>query len=200
MAAGTIHIVAQVGDVSIDATVSRDYEGSITEQGSLPAGKAGSLSTRTDDNTGVATLGAGHGFQTGDKVDVFWAAGSRYGMSATVSGNDVTIDLGGGDNLPDQGTNLVVTKRVAIAMAFSGDLLKLIVACCKTKRIRLTFEDAGGSSLLSRDLPLGEPWSWVSDQGVANPLAGGSVASVQAANGESDAAGTIQVAAKIDSM
>ena len=200
MPAGTIHMVAQVGDVSIDATVSRDYEGSITEQGSLPAGKAGTLSTRTDNDTGVATLSEGHGIQTGDKVDVFWAAGSRYGMSATVSGNDVTIDAGGGDNLPDQGTNLIVTKRVPISASFVGNLLKLIVACCKTKRIRLTFEDADGTSLLSRDLPAGEPWSWVSDQGVANPLAGAAVASIQAANGESDAAGTIQIGAKIDSM
>lgn len=200
MAAGTVQIVAQIGDLSFDATLSRDYEGSRTDQGTLPAGNAGSLTTRTDANTGVATLSEGHGIETADKVDVFWSGGSRYGMDATVDGNAVTIDGGGGDDLPDEDTALVVTKRAPIDVYFVGNTLKLLIACCKQRRVRLTFEDSGGAALFSRDLPAGEPFYWASDQGVTNPLAGETVASVQASNGESSGEGTIQVGAKIDSM
>lgn len=200
MAAGTVQIVAQIGDVSITQTISRDYEGSRTDQGTLPAGNAGSLTTRTDANTGVATLSEGHGIETADQVDVFWSGGSRYGMEATVSVNDVTIDGGGGDDLPAEATALVVTKRVPIDVAFDGDDLKLLVMGCAEARIRVTFEDSGGSALMSRDLPAGEPWFWAADMGVTNPLAGGAVASIQAANGNSATAGTIKIGAKIDSM
>ena len=200
MGPGTIHVVAQIGSVSIDATVSRDYEGEVVNQGTLPAGKAGTLGTRTDNDTGVVNLSAGHGLQNGDKVDVFWSGGSRFGMGATVSSNDVTIDAGGGDNLPLATTAVVVTKRVPIDMAFSGDKLKMLAACCKTNRIRVSFETAAGASLYSRDLPAGEPLTWVSDQGITNPLAGGAVGCVQATNGQADAAATIAVGAKIDSM
>jgi hypothetical protein len=136
MGAGTIQIVAQVGDVSIDATVSRDYEGSITHQGLLPAGKAGTLTTRTDDDTGEATLGDGHGILTGDEVDIFWCGGCRYGVTVgTVAGNVVPFGApggeGAGDNLPAQTTALVMTKRVPIEALFTGNKLKLAALCCK---------------------------------------------------------------------
>ena len=69
----------------------------------LPAAKAGTLSARTDDNTGVVTLAAGHGLEVGDVVDVYWSGSGnyRYGMDVTVvDGNDVTVDGGAGaDNL-----------------------------------------------------------------------------------------------------
>jgi hypothetical protein len=201
-----MHMVAQIGDVSIDAVASRDYEGSITHQGSLPAGKAGTLSLRTDNDSGEATLGGGHGIETGDEIDIFWAGGSRYGVTVgTVDGNTVPFGAGGGegagDNLPAQATAIVVTKRKVITdgMTFAGNNLKMLVIHCP-KRIRFTFESGAGAALLSLDLPANEPWSWLSDQGVTNPLAGVTPASLHLANGESDAAATVKVGGKIDSM
>jgi len=51
-----LNCTAVVGGVAIQAALSRSADGSVTLDPSLPAGKAGSLTTRTDDNTGVATL------------------------------------------------------------------------------------------------------------------------------------------------
>jgi hypothetical protein len=200
MSAGTIHIVAQVGDVTIDQTIERDYEGTRGDQGTLPVGQAGTLSTRTDDDTGVATLSTGHGIITGDDVDVFWDEGSRYGMGATVDGNAVTLEAGNGDVFPTEDTAIVVTKRKPIALAFDGDNLKMLVIGCKEVRCRISLESSAGADLLSRDLPAGEPWFWAADMGVTNPLAGVDVASFQAANADSATAGTVKIGAKIDSM
>ena len=45
------------------------------------AGKAGTLGTRTDDNTGIVVAGAsGHGVVDSDRVRVGWAAGRRHRM------------------------------------------------------------------------------------------------------------------------
>jgi len=79
-----------------------------------PSGTAGTLSTRTDDDTGVVTLSSGHGLQVNDKVTVAWPAspgGIRSLMTVTdVTGDDVTIDLGTGDVLPAQAAAVTVIK------------------------------------------------------------------------------------------
>lgn len=66
----------------------------------------GALTTRTDDDTGVITVvGGNRGLTTSDTVDVYWAAGSRTGMSITnVAGADITVDGGSGDVLPSGGS------------------------------------------------------------------------------------------------
>ncbi len=62
---------------------------------------AGTLSTRTDADTGIATLASGHGITTNDTVDVFWNAGQIYAMTVTASASTtIGIDGGSGDDLP----------------------------------------------------------------------------------------------------
>lgn len=111
------------GGVQISGNAIRDTDSVTGLTLTLPKGKAGTLTTRTDNNTGIATLAAGHGIVTSDIVDVYWAGGRRYGMSATVSGNDVTIDGGSGDNLPNQNDAVIVSKQVRINVLIDGDLL-----------------------------------------------------------------------------
>jgi len=77
------------------------------------AANAGTLTTRTDANSGLATLSGGHGITTGMLVNVIWATGARYGMEATVDVNAVTLEAGLGDDLPDEATALVVCERGA---------------------------------------------------------------------------------------
>ncbi len=65
----------------------------------------GSLSTRTDDDTGVVTVisdsNDGHGITTASTVDVYWQSGQRIGMSVSaVTNKAVTVDGGDGDALP----------------------------------------------------------------------------------------------------
>lgn len=62
----------------------------------------GSLTTRTDADTGVITVtDDDHGIADTDYVFVWWNKGTRYSMDVTnVTGNAITVNLGTGNNLP----------------------------------------------------------------------------------------------------
>ena len=76
---------------------TRTNEGTGTKEVALPIAKAGTLTTRTEDDTGEATLGAGHGITTGAIVDIYWSGGRRYGVTVgTVAGNVVPFGAPGG--------------------------------------------------------------------------------------------------------
>ncbi len=66
----------------------------------------GSLTTRTDFNTGVITVTDGdHGIVDTDYVFVWWTNGVARSMDVTdVTGNAITVDAGAGNNLPIVGT------------------------------------------------------------------------------------------------
>jgi hypothetical protein len=184
MPTGTFTSTIAIGGVSIGSEATRTGTTAIEDQQSLPAGKTGTLTTRTDDDTGVATLGAGHGITTDDYVDVYWAGGVRYGMDVTaVDGNDVTIDVGAGDVLPAQSTALVVTPRVEIDIDFDGDLVQMIAVLC-TKRGHIEFLTNADVSIKAKELTANEAWSWIAGQGITNPLTGDPVGKIQATCGE----------------
>lgn len=89
-------------------TRSIDDDGAVVKNPSaatMGAAKSGTLTTRTDDNTGTLTMSSGHGITTGAVLDVYWTESgvskSRAGMTVgTVATNSVPIDGGTGDNLP----------------------------------------------------------------------------------------------------
>lgn len=149
-----------------------DLEGISMERAtpSIPAAKSGSLTTRTDDNTGVVTLSTGHGITTGQKVSVFWSGGKRYGMDATVSGNAVTVDGGSGDNLPI--ANTAVTAAVPVEVPFvidSAELLALVGHCTQPGWIEVLDESPAQIALFSVGPSAAKLWE--SENGGTNPLA-----------------------------
>lgn len=76
---------------------------------------AGSLTTRTDANTGVVTTtNTPTGIATNDIVDVYWSGGRRRQMVATVSGSAITVDGGSGDDLPALSTAVVICEALAV--------------------------------------------------------------------------------------
>ena len=161
--AGTLEIIINAQGIRIAGNVSKAATVGIEPIDTvLPVGQAGTLTTRTDNDTGVATLSTGHGIISTDKVDVFWTGGSRYNMTATVATNAVTVDGGSGDNLPAQDTVLVVTKPASFDATFDGDNLVLIGAGA-SQDTRLSFLDSG----------------------TATPITGNAVASVKASNASS---------------
>jgi hypothetical protein len=174
--------VIQVAGISIQSTQLRNGTGQIGQEVSLPKGSAGSLTTRTNNTDGVVTLGAGHGLQTGDKVDLYWSGGQRYGVSITVNVNAITITGGAGDNLPVQDTAVVMTKQVVIDTDFDGDLVQMIAAV-NTQKGNLDFQTNADVSILARGLVANEAWQWAADTGAANPLTGDPVGKVRASNG-----------------
>lgn len=109
--------------------IGRDFEQLVTDQGVMAQAKAhpGTLTTRTDNDTGVITLGSDHQVVVGDVVNVSWNGGSRTGMAVTnVTNGAVTVDTGTGTVLPTQGdTTMVIEhfKVVADIYGIQGDAL-----------------------------------------------------------------------------
>jgi len=189
MPVGSVGITISIAGISIQSAVSRMAEGQISHEVQLPAGKAGTLTTRTSDTVGEATLGDGHGIQTGDVVDVYWTGGVRYGVTVgAVAGNAVPLtDSGDGDVYPAQDTALVASKQVTINTDFDGDDAEMFAAHC-TKRAHVNFLDAGQASLEPVELAANEVWWWASSVGPTNPLTGNAVDEVRVSNGTTDAA------------
>jgi hypothetical protein len=108
--------VAGIVSGSVSTTIT--HEENRTREITLPAAKSGTLSTRTDDNTGVLTVASGHGITDADTVDVYWAGGVRYGMDVTATtSTTISVNLGDGDNLPSQSTAITVATQVVESFA-----------------------------------------------------------------------------------
>lgn len=178
-----------VADLSfgISATISSDV--AIPFSLSIPAAKTGTLTTRTDNDTGVLTMSAGHGIITGQRLDVFWSGGSRIGMTVgTVATNSVPIDGGSGDNLPLNNTAITACVPTEQAFAVTGNSV-VVLACGAALGGAVTFADSGNALIFSKTLtPAVKSYVWCSVDGGTNPLAGGAVAKVFLSNASASAA------------
>jgi hypothetical protein len=193
MPTASINVTASIGGLSIQSSISRTGAGSIAQEVTVPVAKAGSLTTRTDDNTGVATLSTGHGIVTSDVVDVYWTGGVRYGMAATVATNAVTLDGGAGDNLPAADTAVKLCKQVVLDVDFDGDKLETI-AVNSSQAGHAVFEDSADAVLLAQSLSANELWFWASDMGIAIPITGNPVDQVKLSNSSTTLAATVKLA------
>jgi hypothetical protein len=188
---GSYEILSSAGGIVIRGTIPTVARMGIEPiVDDLPAGKLGTL-TRSEVNVGVATLSTGHGIHTGDIVDVHWAGGCRYNMTAEVSGNSVTLDGGigtidesGGDDLPaTAATACVVTEPVSFDVTFDGDNL-VQIGVGSNRQTNVRFVDANGATVGTPFLLVaGGGWAWTKDLQTPSPLAGNPVAAVKASNG-----------------
>jgi len=199
MSTGEITSTISLAGLTMSGKVTRTEDGQISHAPTLAAAQAGSLTTRTSDTVGEATLGAEHGITTAQVVDVYWSGGVRYGVTVgTVDGTAVPLaDSGAGDNLPAENTALTVAPRITIDTDFDGDLVTMIAAACAS-RAHLHFVEDDETSLLAVELTAGEPWTWASDSSVTNPLADAVVGKVYASCGAA-AAAVVNLAALYDS-
>ncbi len=61
----------------------------------------GTLTTRTDADTGVITVAEDHGIEADDTTTIYWTDGRRDDMTVTDAGDTtITVDGGSGDDLP----------------------------------------------------------------------------------------------------
>lgn len=155
----------------------------------LAAGTAASAWTDVDADSGVATLESGHELTSG-LYDVYWEGGFRYGTTGTVDGDTLTLEGGDGDDLPDTDTPVIVSKQVSISSEFDGSDL-VMIAAKSTQRTALVFLDESSAVLLVVELLASKMQRWHEGIGfgLANPLAGNSVASITASCGTATAAG-----------
>jgi hypothetical protein len=198
MSQASINVVANVLGQTIPVQISRSEDGAGQWSPRLPAGKKSTNWTKTDSDTGTATLADGHGIQTGDKVDIFWTGGRRYNMTASVSGDNVTVDVGSGDDLPASGTAVVLSKRLVVNAAFDPDDMSVLLVTT-SRRASIAFANSSGAAPLALDLDAGECCLWWADSGIARPMAGNPVASIWVGNGDGDNACDVTISVLYDS-
>lgn len=142
----------------------------------IPIAWAGSLSTRTDNDTGTVTMNdAGHLITTGSRVDVYWNGGQRRGMTVgTVAGTSVPIDLGSGTNLPNQGTAIIVATAQQFAFSFSGSNIAGL-ACASDARGTIVICSGTVTEELSKIFSGPDAYGWTSSDSEANPIVGDTI-------------------------
>lgn len=184
-----------VGQSIASPTREFEAEGGITQEVTLPAAQAGSLTTRTDDNTGTITMSDGaHTIETGDVVDVYWDGGVQYSVSVgTVSGTSVPIDLGVGDNLPAQDTAVKIVPQKTVNVAIDGDNLVYLAISVETNNTALRenahiqFLDSGSAEIAELDLVTNEPRDFIFAELASNPFTGNPITSVKVSVDGTDA-------------
>lgn len=206
MPQATYSISLSVGGVTIQPPpIVRTFDHPNSYEATLPAGKAGTLTTRTDADTGEATLGSGHGITTGMIVDVYWSGGRRYGMTVgTVASLVVPLDGGTGDAFPIATTALVVTPHVNINTAIDGDnisIIGLMLECALDTGAlgHISFFDDGDAEIAEFDLTRNDPIITDVEGGAANPYTGNPITYARATNSSSTASATLKIASGEDS-
>ncbi|MEP0848614.1 MAG: hypothetical protein HRF50_17550 [Phycisphaerae bacterium] len=169
-------ISGDIGGAALGSTITREADGQIGHDVVLAAAVSGTVTTYNPGPPENWVLNLpGHGFNVNDVVDVYWAAGRRYGMKVTaVVGDDVTVENGtsaGGDTMPAVSTAITVAEQMTLDTDFDGNKLVAIGALCN-QRGTLGFFNAGGTRVLTVDLTAREAWYWVNGSTAANPLAG----------------------------
>ncbi len=162
----------------------------------VPAGIAGSLTTRTDNDTGVVTFASGHGITTDHTVDLYSSAGVliRKDMDVTaVTSTTISIDAGSGDNLPVATTALIVARQQVVNAAIDGDAIQFIAICLEipgtqTSHGRAIFEDAATDDITEMDLVANGPVVINVSGGQTNPFEGDPVATCRISSGNVTAA------------
>ncbi|WP_439624074.1 hypothetical protein [Gemmata sp.] len=158
---------------------------------SVPAAKSGTLTARTDANTGVLTMAGGHGFISTDVIDVFWSGGSRRGMTATVATNAVTVDGGSGDDLPVVSTVVTAMKPVSVEFVVDGDTVRGFGVSSEVADAYVVFLDDADAEVTPatfRITTAGRGKVWATGAAGDNPLAGVVTSAVKFSHGSTSAA------------
>jgi len=202
MPTGTITSTATVGGLSISSTTSRTATLNIGLQDSLPIAVTGTLKARTSDTVGTLTLAADHGVTAGDILTIFWTAadnvvggtaGACYNcIAGEIDELDVPFTAGEGTALPLITTVVTVDEQVSHDIDFDGDNVEMMVLT-STQHAHVLFLEGAAATLAAVELTANEPWVWVADQGIANPLTGVPVDDIEISQGSSTSAATIKL-------
>ena len=154
--------------------------------------KNGTLTVRTDANTGSLTMEAGHGIITGDRLDIYWLHTDgvtwkcqRAVTAGTVATNVVPIDLGVGDNLPVAATAVVVAVVTMEAVSVVRDNMVCLGAYTEFQGT-IVLAASDNTELYAYNNPgTGNAACWISGQpGLSNPITSGTtIAKVFLSNG-----------------
>lgn len=177
-------------------TVALTANQKIGSEVSVPAAKIGSLTTRSSDTAGTLTMNSGHGFVTGDVIDVFWSGGSIRGMTATVTGDSVAVTGGTGDALPAASTAITAMLPAEYDFVFTGNNAVSALAYSNLGQDPSTtdynayviFTQSDDTLVTSFELTNSLPSnSWDGSDVATNPFAGVTVSKVKYSHGNTSA-------------
>lgn len=194
----SINSSAQLGNVSgqQQTTITDNLMSNIIE--SIPAAQPGSLTTRTNNTAGTLTMtNANHGITTGQRLDLYWTGGQAYGaVAGTVSGTSVPIaSVAGGSALPAANTAINVGLCQQVLVACTGNNLSAKLEALPTgSNGYYVFDSSAPADLLADYVVGGIMSSWFTGNGVTNPLAAVTVASVWMSHNNTAGSQTMQCA------
>lgn len=189
------------GGTSIGGVASRDADGLLILDPEIAVAKVGQLTMRTDNDTGVITMVAGHLFILNDIIDVYWintdgTTGIRRNMVAgSPTGDAVPVDGGTGDNLPLVNTAITASEKTGVSATISGNNLKMCAAVCPVGAV-LQFNAVGAGPPIS--LRPKEPFVWHTDNNFTNPLAAINVTVISVSQSDSSDKHKIVMGFEID--
>jgi hypothetical protein len=165
----------------------------------LPAAKAGDLTTRTSDTVGELTMDVGHGFVDGDLIDLYWAGGSRRSVVVgTVAVNAVPISGGLGDNLPADESEITAMVQTEEAFNFDGDNVKALVFSATAPATLILAGDDDVEDFARVFKEANAAYGYRADGPDVNPIAGDDVTKVFLSHGDSSGAKVVRVAVLFD--
>jgi hypothetical protein len=187
---------ANVGGVSFSKSETLTSGGVARYQEEIAVAKTGTLTTRTDANTGTLTMTSGHGILTGDIIDIYWQnADGTWGVQhtvtvGTVATNSVPIDGGAGDNLPVATTAIrAMVRDIDDSMTVNGDDAQAIGIKCDGAPCVVVLIDGADAVIETYVLAVpGQSFIWDVQDGSDNPLVGVVVSEVRRTHGDSSRA------------
>ena len=167
-----VNIGYRIAGRAVDAQIVRQDEAVSSIQIAMPAARAGTLTTRTNDTTGVVTVAEGHGITDEDTVAVFWDGGRRYAVAVSATtATTVSIGSGGaGAVLPAEDSVVTICKETTSNLVVDGDDIH-IIAVYGPSRLSANIRKAAGVSVKALDIPAKESFAYISGFSASNPFA-----------------------------
>ncbi len=149
-----------------------DANGSVIQDPTLAVAKTGTLATRTNAHDGTLTMAGGHGITDGQRLDLYWSGGQRYGLLVgTVSGNSVPFTSGAdhGDDLPSTTTAITAMVPTEATFAVSAAVLQGLFCSCLSIGYAV-FADADDAALKVIPIDPDVAYTWDIDNGAESPF------------------------------
>lgn len=186
-----LQIGGTLAGVSFRDTRTISGKSSIVREESIPAAKAGVLTTRTSSTVGDITMDPGHGFVFGDIIDLFFSNGQGYrrgvGVTAVV-GNLVSIATGVGLDLPAAAQPIYAMKPVRKDFMFAGADAQALVWDTEASGL-ITLVDASNVVISLRFLPNADQVDfWYLGKEPTSPVGSSAVDGVYFSHGDPAAA------------
>jgi hypothetical protein len=161
---------------AVNTTITDNLASNIVE--SIPAAQPSTLTTRTNNTVGTLTMtNSNHGIVNNQRVDFYWAGGQCYNVTVgTVSGTSVPFTTA--TALPVVNTVINVGIATQVLLAVTGNNLSGLLLSAPSANGYFVFDSSAPADLLAEFVSAGIAYGWFTGNGVTNPLAGGTVASI----------------------